>query len=79
MKKYFTLSNIIYSLSVLFALGVLAKVFLDRYRLPAGTCPTAYNNHWIYLSIGLLLVATLITTVLDRRAKGEEAVPHKED
>jgi len=69
MKKYLTLSNSIYTFSILFALGVMLKVYLDRYRLPEGVCPTAYNNQWIYLSIGLLITTTIVTSVVDYRKK----------
>lgn len=78
LKKHLTLSNGIYAFSILFALGVLLKVYLDRYRLPEGVCPTAYNNQWIYLSIGLLILATIVTSIMDRRNKKLEASEAKE-
>lgn len=80
MKKYMTLSNAIYAFSIVFALGVLLKVYIDRFRLPEGVCPTAYNNGWIYLSIGILIVSTVITTVMDRKKKASlaEAVNNEE-
>ena len=69
MKKYLNLSNVIYGISILFALGVLLKIYLDRAGLPEGVCPTANNSGLIYLSIGLLIVATVVTSVLDKRQK----------
>lgn len=78
MKKHLTLSNGIYAASIIFALGVLLKVFIDRARLPEGVCPTAYNNELIYFSIGLLVVGTVVTSILDRRTKKRLAEETKE-
>lgn len=72
MKKYWTLSNAIYAFTILFALGVLLKIYIDRARLPEGVCPTAYNNQWIYLSIGLLVIGTIVTSILDRQKKKKD-------
>ncbi len=72
MKKYYTLSNIIYGVSILFALGVLAKVYLDRRGLPEGVCPVTNSAGLIYFSIGLLIVATVVTSILDRKKKEKE-------
>lgn len=69
MKKYLTLSNGIYGVTILFALGVLLKITIDKARLPAGVCPTAYNNDLIVFSISLLVVGTIVTSLLDRKAK----------
>jgi len=74
MKKYWTLSNAIYGFTILFALGVLLKVYIDKARLPEGVCPTAYNNQWIYLSIGLLVLGTIVTSILDRQKKKKDEV-----
>lgn len=77
MKKYLTLSNGVYAVTILFALGVLLKVYIDKARLPEGVCPTAYNNELIYFSIGLLVVGTIITSLLDRKAKKQAASDHE--
>ena len=79
MKKHLTLSNGIYAATILFALGVLLKIFIDQARLPEGVCPTAYNNDLIYFSIGLLVVGTVVTSILDRRTKKKLAEGHEED
>lgn len=69
MKKHMSVSNVIYAISIIFALGVLLKVYLDRSSLPEGVCPTDYNSELIYLSIGILIASTIVTSVLDRRSK----------
>lgn len=79
MKKYLTLSNGIYAVTIIFALGVLLKIYLDQARLPEGVCPTAYNNDLIYFSIGLLVVGTIVTSLLDRRTKKRLAEENKEE
>ncbi len=79
MKKYLTLSNGIYVATILFALGVLLKVYFDQARLPEGVCPTAFNSDLIYFSIGLLVIGTIVTSILDRRTKKRLAKENKED
>lgn len=69
MKKYLTVSNIIYGVSMLFAISVMAKVYYDRSQLPAGVCPITNNNIWVYSAIGVLLVSIVVTSILDRRSK----------
>lgn len=71
MRKYLTLSNGIYGASILFTLGVLLKIYIDRATLPAGVCPTSNNSELIYFSIGLLVVATIVSSVLDKRSKAK--------
>lgn len=72
MKKYLTLSNIIYGISMLYALAVVAKVYYDRSQLPPNVCPITNNNPWIYSAIGVLLVSVVVTSILDRKNKKEK-------
>lgn len=78
MKKHFTLSNMIYGISMLFALSVLIKTYIDRSRLPEGVCPAATNSEWMYAAIGFLVVATVVTSFLDHKKKGVKTMPEEE-
>ena len=72
MKKYMTFSNVLYASSVLFSVGVILKVYIDRASLPPGVCPVTNNNHWMYLAIGFLIISTLVSTLADRRKKSAD-------
>lgn len=76
MGNHKKLANIIYGATMVFALGVLAKVYFDRASLPSGVCPADHNAQWLYLAIGLLVVGTVISSLLERRHKKTEQ--HKE-
>lgn len=76
MRNNKKLANIIYGATMVFALGVLAKVYLDRASLPSGVCPADHNAQWLYLAIGLLIVGTVISSLLERQHK--KAKQHKE-
>jgi hypothetical protein len=78
MKKFLTISNAIYAFSILFALGVLAKVYYDRSTLPEGICPTDYNDRFIYASIIILIAGIVITSILDyNKKKAIKDIDHK--
>lgn len=68
----FRFSTLLYIASVVFSVSVLIKVFIDRYRLPEGVCPTAANNQWMYAAIVLLIVSTVVSTVADRNNKNQK-------
>ncbi len=69
MRKYLNVSNILFFGSVLFSIGVLLKIYIDRSSLPEGVCPADYNNGWVYLAIGLLVASTIYSSVIDYRKK----------
>lgn len=70
-KKWMTPSNLIFLASILYAGGVMAKVYLDRSSLPPDVCPITSNNGWIYSAIILLALSIVATTILDRK-KGKD-------
>lgn len=55
LKKYFTISNILHLGSMLFAIGVLLKVAVERYQLPAGACPVDNNRLLLYIALILVI------------------------
>ena len=69
MKKLFTINNVLYALSILFAFGVLMKTYLDRLKLPKGACPIDNNRSLLMLAIAVLVVVTIIISYLDWRKK----------
>lgn len=70
--SYKKISNILYGISMLYAVLVLGKVLIDNSRLPEGVCPTSFNSPYIYSAIVLLLTTLVITTILDRKAKRKD-------
>ena len=68
-KKVFTLSNLIYTSSLIFAVGVLVKTYIDRSKVPPGVCPIDDNRGLMILAIGILGFATIVTSVIDYRKK----------
>lgn len=72
MKKWFTVSNILYFASVSFALFVMIKTYLDRRNLPEGVCPFDNNRQLMFIAIGFLVFVMILTTIVDRRkARGQ--------
>lgn len=69
IKKFLTLSNIIYAITLLYGGAVLAKIYYDRAQLPPGVCPIDNNNELIYSAIAVLLIGVIITWVIDRKQK----------
>jgi len=61
IKKYLTISNLLYMGTLLFALGVILKTFLESSQLPPGACPVDNNRPLLYLSIILLIGVNLGT------------------
>jgi len=64
-KEYLTISNLLYMGTMLFALGVISKVMVDRYQLPAGACPVDNSRTLLYFAIFLLIGVNLGTSVYD--------------
>lgn len=71
MKKI-SVINVLYIVSVVYAIGIFVKIYYDRSKLPAGVCPIDNNNLLIYSSIVLLVVTSIITGVVDYRNKKAE-------
>lgn len=69
IKKFFTLSNLLYTASILFALGILLKTYLDRSNLPAGVCPYDNNRGLMIVAIVLLLLVSVVTSIMDHKKK----------
>lgn len=68
-KKLSIISNIIFFSSSIFALGVLAKNYIDRSKVPAGVCPIENNRSLMIVSIVILVLAFIFTTIIDRKLK----------
>ncbi len=69
IKKFFTLSNLLYTGSILFAFGVLLKTYIDRSAVPEGVCPLNNNRSLIVIAIVLLLLVTAVTSFMDYKKK----------
>lgn len=76
MKKWLTLSNILYTASILFALFVMVKTYFDRRNLPEGVCPFDNNRQLMFVAIGFLITVMIITTMMDRRKRLGEGKKH---
>ncbi len=63
LKKYLSISNLLYIGSTLFAVGVLLKVMIERYQLPPGACPIDDNRLLLYIAIMLIISVNLGTFV----------------
>ena len=59
LKEQLNISNFMYILTVLFAIGVLFKTLYERYQLPEGVCPVDNNRPLIYTAIALLIGVNL--------------------
>lgn len=79
MKKWINVSNIIYAISMVYALGVVAKIYYDRQNLPAGVCPVTNNNIWVYSAIAVLVIGIVVTTILDRKKKKRKEADKNQD
>jgi hypothetical protein len=72
IKKHWKISTLLEIGSMIFALGVLAKVMLERLQLPAGACPVDNNRPLLYVAIILLIVVNLGTYLYGRWKKKRE-------
>ncbi|KUO60294.1 MAG: hypothetical protein APF84_04155 [Gracilibacter sp. BRH_c7a] len=62
LKEYLTISNLLYIGTMVFALGVIIKILIDRYQLPAGACPVDNSRTLLYIAITLLIGVNLGTS-----------------
>ncbi len=69
LKKWMTLSNLLFTGSVLFALLVLLKTFVDKSRVPEGVCPITNNRSLLIISLVVLIIVTVITAMIDYKTK----------
>ncbi|MBC7961155.1 MAG: hypothetical protein H7X94_14945 [Vallitaleaceae bacterium] len=69
IKKYLTLSNLLFTGSVLFAIAVLLKTYLDNAKVPEGVCPVDNNRGLLIVAITILLLVTVITSIMDYKKK----------
>ncbi len=74
MKKKMTVSNLLYAVSMLFAVGVLLKNYYDQSQLPPGVCPIDNNRGLMTVSILLLIGVTIGTSIYDYKKKKAVAV-----
>jgi len=72
LRKIKKISDIIYYISIGFAIIVIGKNYYDRWRLPEGVCPVNENYGYIMFAIGLLLVTFVVTTIIDRKVKKQD-------
>lgn len=67
------ISNLIFWLSTGFALVTLGLVAKDYFvMMKYGICPFSQNRALIFTALGILLVSSLLTTILDARVKKME-------
>lgn len=67
LKKVKQVSDVIYILTIIYALAVVIKNYYDQSILPEGVCPVDNNYEYIILAI-VLLVGTFITTsIIDHK------------
>lgn len=78
-KKLLNLSNLLYAIGILFALGVYLKSYIDKSRLPEGMCPIDNNRGLMFVAIIILVIITIITSVIDYFEKKKEIKENKED
>ena len=50
----------------------LAKIYLVRRTLPAGTCPVTSNRPLLYLAIGLCCIAFVLSFFERKEKRGNE-------
>lgn len=66
------LSNILFYSSVVFAVGILVITYVDREKLPAGVCPIQDNQNWLIMAIGLLVLTTIVSSIVELKLKKQE-------
>lgn len=65
------LANVIYLVTIVYGVLVMAKVLYDRSQLPKDVCPTDLNSPWIYSAIVLLIGGAVVSWILERIDKKE--------
>ena len=61
--------DIIYYLAIGFSVIVIAKNFYDQWTLPEGVCPINNNYNLIVSAIAVLVVAFVISSIIDHKVK----------
>lgn len=69
IKKVKRVSDIIYIVTILYAIGVVAKNYYDQSVLPEGVCPVNNNYEYIVVAIGLLVTTFVVTSIIDYKFK----------
>lgn len=69
IKKVKKVSDLIYYISIAFAIIVIGKNYYDRASLPEGVCPVSNNYSLIIFAITLLIISFIVTSVIDRLNK----------
>jgi len=69
LKKVKRISDIIYIITILYAVGIVGKNYYDQSILPEGVCSLNNNYEYIVVAIGLLVVTFIITSIIDYKLK----------
>ncbi len=69
LKKIKRISDLIYIITILYAIAVVAKNYYDQSILPEGVCPVNNNYNYIVFAIGLLVLTFVTTSIIDHKFK----------
>ncbi len=72
IKKIKRISDVIYVITIVYAVVIVGKNYYDRSILPEGVCPV--NNNYIYIisAIGLLVITFITTSIIDHKYKKDK-------
>jgi len=63
------ISDTLFGLIIIYALGIMAKTYFDQSKLPEGVCPISNNSTYMVIAIVLLIGAFIMTTFIDFKYK----------
>lgn len=62
------IGNSAFILALAIGIGAVVDMIIKRRQLPAGTCPINDSRPWLYLAIGLCVLA-LVMSFFDKKEK----------
>lgn len=72
LKKVKRISDVIYIITILYAVAIVAKNYYDQSVLPEGVCPINNNYEYIVLAIALLVITFVVTSIIDYKFKKQK-------
>jgi len=69
LKKAKRITDILYILSIIFAVAIVLKNYFDKSKLPEGFCPVRNNMQYMIGAIVLLVIAFMASTIIDYMRK----------
>lgn len=74
LKKVKRISDVIYVVTILYAVAIVAKNYYDQQMLPEGVCPIDNNYEYIVLAIALLVITFIVTSIIDYKFKKQKDI-----